>query len=352
MATMKDVATLAGVSLATVSHVINKSRPVSRELTERVESAMRTLSYHPNRIARSLRTKRTNTIGLVVSDITNPFFSNVARGAEDAAASVGFSVVISNTDEDEAKEEACVQTMLKAQYDGVVFAATGSQSRALVALRNARIPFVLIDRKVSAVDSDVVLSNNESAAFQATTYLLEQGHRTIGVILGNVGVTSSDERFVGFERAFCDFGVSIPSADYVARGSYRIEGGRAACRELLFRSPRPTAIFIVNNRMTIGALEEVIASGLSCPEDISIVGFDDFEGLSLFKPPITTVAQQPYELGREAVGLLLKRIDGQGDSATTERRLNCELIIRESVRSLADRLNPEGSDALGVSKKG
>lgn len=349
---MKDVATLAGVSLATVSHVINGSRPVSQELTERVESAMRTLSYRPNRIARSLRTKRTHTIGLVVSDITNPFFSNVVRGVEDAAAAAGFSVAISNTDEDETKEEACVQTMLKAQHDGVVFAATGSQSRALVALQDAKIPFVLIDRKVSAVNSDVVLSNNESAAFRATTYLLELGHRTVGVILGNVGVTSSDERFAGFESAFRAFGVSAPSADYVARGSYRIEGGREACRELLSRTPHPTAIFIVNNRMTIGALQELMASGLSCPEDISIVGFDDFEGLSLFKPPITTVAQQPYRLGREAMELLLKRVDGEGDGTTTERRLDCELIVRKSVRSLADGLNPEGFDALGALKEG
>jgi len=173
-----------------------------------------------------------------------------------------------------------------------------------------------------------------------------QGHREIGVILGDAGVTSSDERFLGFESAFRALGFPVPSSNYVARGSYRIDGGRAACRELLSQSHRPTAIFVVNNRMTIGALEEIIASGLSCPEDISIIGFDDFEGLSLFGPPITTVAQKPHELGREAVELLLKRIEGESDRATTERRLGCELIVRKSVRSLADRPNPEGSEAL------
>ena len=302
---------------------------------------MKALSYQPNRIARSLRTRKTHTIGLVITDITNPFFSYVVRGAEDCAASRGFSVVISNTDEDEVKEETCLQMMLEAQHDGVVVASTGTQSSPLITLRDAGIPFVLIDRKVTGVEADVVLSDNEPAAFRATSYLLEHGHRVIGAVLGRRGVTNSVERYLGFRNAFWALGIPAPADSYAVSGDYRVEGGRIACQELLARSPRPTAIFVANNRMTIGALQTLMKSGLSCPEDISVIGFDDFEGLSLFDPPITTVAQQPYKIGYEAVGLVLNRIERKETGCALERRLDCELVIRESVLPMVDRESRE-----------
>ena len=330
MVTMRDVAKSADVSLATVSHVINNTRFVSSELTNRVEEVMEALSYRPNRIARSLRTKRSHSISLVVSDITNPFFSAVVRGAEDAAVRNGFSVVVSNTDEDQVKEERCLEVMRETQPDGVIITPTGRRKKSLLGLQEAMIPLVLIDRKVPGVKADVVLSENVDAAFQATRYLIERGHKCIGVILGEKGVTSSDERFKGFKKALRQSNISLNEAN-VVRGHYRIAGGRVACQELLALEKRPSAIFAVNNRMTIGALEALQAARLRCPRDISVIGFDDFEALTLLDPPLTTVAQQPYQLGYEAVEILMNRIDGDRTDDFREYRLNCNLIVRKSV---------------------
>ena len=321
---------MANVSTSTVSHVINGTRFVSPELAARVRAAMEELSYRPNQIARSLRTKRSRTISLVISDITNPFFSVVVRGAEDAAVQEGYSIAIWNTDEDSEKEERCIASVQESRSDGVIFVPTGYHKKPLLQLQKEGIPVVLLDRKVPGVKADVVLSNNVEAAFQATSYLIENGHSRIAIILGRKGVTSSDERFKGFKKAMRKAGIPM-EREYIVRGDYRVEGGRQACQTLLELDPPPTAIFVVNNRMTVGALEALQEAQYSCPEDVSLIGFDDFEGLSLFDPPVTTVAQQPYQLGYEAVKTLLTRIHGENPAGFTEHRLECTLVIRGTV---------------------
>ncbi len=333
MTTMRDVAQRANVSLATVSHVINGTRYVSPELAERVHTAMAELAYQPNRIARSLRTRRSHSIALIISDITNPFFAHVVRGAEDAASARGFSVVVSNTDEDEKKEAKAVQVVIGSQHDGVVIASTGMAQNEFERLRKAKVPLVLLDRRLPSVKADHMLSNNEPAAFEATEYLIQNGHRRIGIILGRKGIATSEERLEGFRNALRKYDIPSNPA-YEGRGHYRVDGGRQACTELLMQVPRPTAIFAVNNRMTIGVLQALVENNVRCPDDVSVVGFDDFDMLSLVNPPMTTVAQQPYELGRGAVEMLLNRIEGDTHAPPREVRLSCELIVRGSVRSI------------------
>lgn len=336
MSTMRDVAQRAKVSLATVSHVINGTRYVSADLTARVLQAMQELSYRPNRIARSLRTRRSHTIALIVSDITNPFFAHVVRGAEDAASARGFSVVVSNTDEDEQKEAEAIRVVIEYQHDGVIIASTGQHHREFQRLQQANVPLVLLDRRVPSIRADHILSNNEQAAYEATQYLIERGHRRIGLILGRQGIATSEERHQGFRRALQENEIP-PSPTLEVRGDYRIDGGRRACLELLKQKPRPTALFPVNNRMTIGVLQALAEAEVRCPDDVSVMGFDDFDMLSIVTPPITTVAQQSYELGRGAVEMLLSRVEGDPDAPAKEVRLSCELLERGSV----SRIDPE-----------
>ncbi len=334
MATIKDVAQEAHVSLATVSSVINGTRYVSPELTQRVKEAMRKLDYQPNILARSLRTNRTHMISMTVTDITNPFFSSVVRGVEDAAAENGFRVIVSNTDEDIATEDDCLTSLQRRRTDGFIIVPTGFAGKGLRRLEQGRVPFVLVDRRVAGIDSDVVLSNNVQAACQAVTHLIEHGHQRIGIILGRSGVTPSDERFLGYKEALEKAGLPLKE-ELVTRGDFRIDGGGMACHALLQLGDPPSAIFVVNNRMVVGAMEAIREAGLRCPKHISLVGFDDFDWVGLLEPPLTTVAQQPYQIGYQATELLMDKITNPSKHIPREYRVSCELVLRGSVANVA-----------------
>ena len=330
MVTIKDVAKEAGVSLATVSHVVNGTRYVSPELTQRVKEAMQKLDYQPNALARSLRTNRTHTISLIVSDISNPFFASVVRGVEDAAAENGFRVIISNTDEDPIRENHCLAGLQRRRTDGFIITPTGSIKKGLERLEKGGVPFVFVDRKVEGIETDVVLSKNVDGAYEAVTHLIENGHKWIAIILGREGVTPSEERFCGYRNALEDAGLPIEE-DLIKRGDFRIDGGGTACHELLQLAKPPSAIFVVNNRMVIGAMEAIREAGWKCPEDISIIGFDDFDWMGLLKPPLTTVAQRSYRIGYLAAEILVGRINGASIPGGQEHRVGVELVVRKSV---------------------
>lgn len=340
MTTIKDVAEKAGVSLATVSHVVNGTRYVSPELTQRVKEAMQKLDYQPNALARSLRTNRTHTISLIVSDISNPFFASIVRGVEDAAAENGFRVIVSNTDEDPITEDHCLTVLQQRRTDGFIIVPTGVVGKGLKRLTQSSTPFVFVDRRVDGIDADIVLSENVNGAYQATAYLIEQGHTRIGIILGRKGVTPSEERFCGYEKALKEAGLPIEE-DLIKRGDFRIDGGGAACHELLQLAKPPSAVFVVNNRMVIGAMEAIREVGLKCPDDISIVGFDDFDWVGLLEPPLTTVSQQPYQIGYQASELLTSKIVGRAKHLFQEYRVSCNLVCRSSVANVGMRSSHE-----------
>lgn len=332
--TIKDVANQAGVSVATVSHVINETRYVSPELTERVNEAMEKFDYKPSAIARSLKTERTHTIGLIVSDISNPFFSSLLRGAEDFALENHHSLMVCNTDETVAKEKLYIDVLLQRKIDGLIIAPTGKTDENLIALRERDIPFVFIDRRVQGVQADAVLSDNFEGARVATKHLIDCGHRNIGIILGLKSVSTSEERFEGYRQALRKADLEY-DPELVQRGQSKVAGGTRAVEDLLSLEFPPTAIFSTNNLMTIGAMQGIQKSEYSCPEGISLVGFDDFEWASTFNPQLTTVAQVPYEIGARAVGLLFNRMQDRS-SDYQEVRIPTELKIRNSTAHLGD----------------
>ena len=334
MATIKDVAQDAGVSTATVSHVLNGTRPVSEELAERVRQSVAKLDYHPDRIARSLRTQRTHAIGLIVSDISNPFFSVLVRGAEDAASELGYSIMISNTDEDSEKERLHVTALRQRRIDGLLIAPTEGADENVQLLSASGIPFVFVDRRIEGVRATCILSDNVGGAYAAAQHLLEHGHRRIGIILGLEGTSTSRERHQGY-RAALEEAAAAEEASLVVRGDYRIAGGSRACNELLDLPNPPTAIFSLNNLMAIGVLCAIRERGMRFPDDISVISFDSPWWMDrVMSPALTYIGQEPYEIGRQAMCRLARMIDtAEQEPAEEIVRIPTRLEIRDSVSS-------------------
>jgi len=328
MATIRDVAEKAGVSVATVSHVINGTRKVAPETEARVRRAMEELGYQPNAIAQSLRKRTTYAIGILVSDITNPFFATIVRGAEDAALEAGYSVIVCNSDEDPQKEDMYIRALWRRRIDGMLIAPTrDGTSPAIQELVQRKLPFVFVDRKAKGIEADAVLSDNIGGAYLATKHLIERGHKRIGIVLGIPGATTTEERLLGYRQALEEAGIPF-SEDLVVWGGYRMEGGRKACAKLLSLSDPPTAIFSTNNLMTVGVLQELSHRGIKIPEEVAVVGFDDLEWAEIVHPPLTVVAQRPYEIGYQAFKILLERLNRL--EGKQEVRVSVELKIRRS----------------------
>jgi len=333
-ASMVDVAREAGVSVSTVSNVINGVRPVSPELKASVTSAMRQLRFRPNALARSLKTQKTYTLGVVVSDITNPFFSSVVRGAEDAASEQGYSTIICNTDENPVDEHLYVELLLQRKVDGLLIVPTGDKDN-LQAISESSVPFVFVDRVVHGVEADAVLSDNIGGAAEATRYLLSMGHRRIGLMTGPEALTPSVERAEGFTRTLAEAGIPAEETPVhmgclqTARAAQVIEG-------MVKSKPRISAVIATSNTILIGILGRLHSLGISCPEEISIIAFDDPDWMQLLAPPLTTVAQDPYMMGFEATGLLLRKFSRPiSRQKNIEVRVGMKLIVRESVLRIA-----------------
>jgi len=327
--TIKDVAKEAGVSIATVSYVINNTRYVSTELMEKTNKAIKKLSYRPDAIARGLKTKKTHTIGLIISDLSNPFYSSLIKGVENFAMKKNYSLIICNTNETLNKENLYIDVLLKKKIDGLIIAPTGKNIEIFAQLKDEKVPFVFVDRKIKGIEIDVVLSDNIKGAYEATKHLIELGHKKIGVLIGLKSITTSIERFRGYKKALKEYNIDI-DPKLLVEGSSRIESAQESIVELLNKPYRPTAIFSTNNLMTIGAMRGIVKKGLKCPDEISLVGFDDFDWASTFKPTLTTVAQQPYKLGEKAAEMLCKRIKNKSGKFK-EIRIPTELRIRNST---------------------
>lgn len=328
MVTIKDVAKRAGVSTATVSRVLNDDPRVTPANRQSVLEAVSALNYRRDRIARNLRVRRSQIIGLIISDIQNPFFTSVVRGVEDLAYENDFTVLLCNSDEDARKECLYLDIMISERAAGVIVSPaveTGNHSKAVM---QAGIPVVAVDRRMQDLEVDTVVVDNSQGAYQVVRHLLEMGHRRIGFIGGPTQVTTAQERKDGYLRALGEQGIA-PDPTLIKTSDYKLLGGYQATCQVLDLAEPPTAIFAANNLTTLGALNCIHENGLRIPQDIAIVGFDDMPWATSLNPPLTAVAQPTYELGRMAADLLLQRIKDP-TREVVEVKLGSRLIIRES----------------------
>jgi len=327
-ASIYDVARESGVSVFTVSAVINNKAHVSKKLRERVEEAIRKLKYRPNLIARSLAKQRTHTIGMIVPDIANPFFPMVVRGAEDAAQKHGYNLLLCNSDDNLDKEEREIELLLSKRVDGILLTKAAEDFRPALhqMIKDARIPFVLVMRTYPKLTKDAVITDDYQGAYDAVCHLARAGRRRIGLISGPLKVSNALARFQGFQDALKATGLPFEK-ELMVEGDYRIESGFRAGHALL--SYRPDGIYIANHLMTVGLLKAAEEMGLRCPDDFGLVSFDDYPWLGVFRPKLTTVELPKHQLGSESAELLIARIAGNRKKAEL-RKLQPELRIRES----------------------
>lgn len=331
MPTMKDVAARAGVSTATVSRALNRDGNGVKDATHsKVLEAVRELGYHPNHLPRNLRFSTSRTLGLVISDINNPFFPAVARGCEDVAQRHGYTVVLSNTDESSDREVTALRTMAAERAAGVMVASTGTTNEGVRALSDMGIPVVALDRFIEGIDVDSVTVDNLGGAYEAVSHLAALGHERIAMISGPQMASSIRARQAGYEKAIGVHGLT--GHDLVRRGDLRTEGGRRATLEVLDISQPPTAIFSVNNQTTVGVLSALSERGLRIPDDISVIGFDDLATAELLDPPLSVVDQPAYELGERGAELLLRRVENPA-VPIEQLVLRPSLVLRASTDS-------------------
>jgi LacI family transcriptional regulator len=330
--TQNDVAQRAGVSQATVSLVLNKvSRSnIPEETRLRVINAIDELGYRPNTLASSLRLGKTQTLGLILPDIANPFFAEVSRSIEIAAFEQNYNLILCNTEGDIDRELLYVDVLCNRQVDGIIFVAMGDQADSLQRVLCKNIPVVMIDRDLPGTEVDAVLTDNRLGGFQATQHLIDLGHYRIGCIAGPSSVTPSAGRGEGYLAALAEHNIPADENLYV-RGDFHPYSGWAAARSMLALREPPTAIFAGNDLMAIGALRAITEAGLHVPEDISLVGFDNIELASYTNPPLTSVAQPIHEAGQMAVNFLLERIR-EPDQPFRRAILPTSLIVRNSSK--------------------
>lgn len=330
MANIKDIAKQANVSVATVSHVINKTRYVSEELIDRVEKAMEMLGYQPNNIARNLRTNKVKTIGLIIPDVSNSFYSSLVKGIEEVVVDKGSGLIVCNTYDKVSMEEFYVRLLMQDKIDGFIIAPTGRYHDELKQLRKMNIPRVLVDRKVEAMDVDTILSDNEGGAYNATCHLIKRGHERIALIYGPVNVTTSIERLNGYKKALEDFGIKY-DPQLVGSTDSNPESTLPVFERIISLENKPTAIFSGDNQITLGLIKGIISKGYEYPKDISIIGFDDFEWASIITPAITTIAQNPVLMGSTAAKVLFSKFE-EIKQEHKEIRIPTELIVRKSTQ--------------------
>lgn len=330
MASIRDVAQRANVSTATVSHVINRTRYVSPELTERVQAVMLELSYHPDAVARSLRRRETLTIGLLVPNVEIPFFAAVTHSVERAAADRGYNIILCNSEWQQNKELNQLQELIARQVDGLICISPGMNAARVALVIDAGTPVVTFERPMLDAGLDAVGIDNHNGAYQGTQHLLALGHRRIAAITGLTISSLSDERLQGYRAALSDAGLQFDSS-FVYPGDYLPETGRQAVEHFLSLPKKPTAIFAFNDMMALGVLQALSEQGLHVPQDMAVLGFDGIL-LSRYMCPALTTVKQPIEgMGQLAVELLLKRIRNQGSTQAQYIKLEPELIIREST---------------------
>lgn len=329
MSTIRDVAKRAGVATMTVSRVINNSGYVSEATRAKVELAIAELGYVPNMLGPSLRFNQTNTLALILTDITNPFWTTLARGVEDAAQEKGYSVILCNTDESPQKQDQYLTMLLKRRIDGILFVPADNDANPVQLIQKHKISVVLLDRNVPDVDVDIVRGDSFGGAYQLAQHLIELGHKYIAILSGPKNISTSVERVAGFCRAMEEAGLDH-NLENVYWGSFSQNLGCEMAEQALKTTPRPTAFLAVNNFIANGALQTFSEFGLRVPEDVSLVTFDDIPAIINPVPYLTVASQPAYEMGYQATQLLLTRLANEGPKERQEIVLPTKILIRES----------------------
>lgn len=336
MPTMKDVAARADVSTATVSHVINNTRFVGPELKARVLEAMGELDYRPDGLARSLRKGSTRTLGIIVSDILNPFYTAVVRGVEDSVVRAGYNLIVCNSDDVLEKEKQYVHLLQEKRVDGIILTPAGGEDHAhLLRAISQRLPLIFLDRRMAGLKVDTVLVDHYKGAFEAVSFLAAQGYGRIATVAGVEGVASGDERMRGYHDALRAAGMKVDGA-LVVRSDFKREDAYIRTSEFFEQVEPPIALFVQNNQMMLGVLRAMTERGWRLKDDVGVVFFDDTEWAPFVYPPLTAVAQPTYELGREAARLLLRRLQrGSAGGAAGGRARTITLAPELKIRGSA-----------------
>ena len=331
MSNMKQIAKMARVSLGTVSHVLNNSANVREPVRQRVLEAVSAVGYQPNQLARGLRRDKTNMIGMVIPDITNPFFPAVVRGAEDVAFANGYRLVLCNSDNHHSKELAHLNELRTYLPAGIIVIPSNFSDLTAQAevYRRAGTGVVCIDRLPKNWRGDSVTVDNEQGAFQAVDYLVKLGHKHLATVTGPLHLTNAKDRLAGFNRALDEAKIHI-LPEYIQEATFDKRGGYLKTLALLHLVPRPTAIFAANDMIALGALLAIREGGLRCPEDVSLVGFDDLDLGETTNPALCSVSQSGYQLGASAAGILIDRIKGD-DGPAKHVVLKTSLTLRNSA---------------------
>jgi LacI family transcriptional regulator len=341
--TIADVARRAGVSTATVSRVLSGVGRASPTTHARVEAAARDLGFRPSDVARSLKRRSTLTLGLIVTDIENPYFPQLVRAVEDAAISDGYAILLCNADEDPEREASYLDLLVERRVDGLIVAASTIGSRQGEWLANAPLPAVLVNTAAPGSGLPTIVSDNRAGGSAAARHLLELGHRRFGYLMPPPRNLDAPDRLAGVRDALVATGLDTdgdPPALAIGNGASTVTGGEAAMAALLALVPRPTAVIAYNDLMAIGAMRAIRDRGLSVPADLSLIGFDDVAFAAYVEPALTTLRQESAEMGRWAVATLTARIKaarGEGEARPASpapdepRVVPVQLVVRAST---------------------
>jgi DNA-binding LacI/PurR family transcriptional regulator len=332
MTTIREIAKALGVSLSTVSAVINKRHYISPSMRARVEKALQDANYQPNKIARSLRLRESRTIGLIVPNLAAPFFSGLMRGTEDYLSSAGYQLIVADSREDWKRQEGYLASFAGRITDGIILSTCVASDQQIATIPGVvrDVPFVFVDRCPHDAKTICVLVDNEQAGFTATQHLIELGHRHIAIITGPLSLLNAAERFRGYKRALRTHGIPLDRR-LVRTGETTEDSGYWHGSELLRQVNPPTAVLGCSLLATLGVLTAIRELAISCPQDVSLVGFDDFAWSSLLSPPLTMVRQPAIELGAAAGKAILKRLQAPNQDMVEKVVLPTQLIVREST---------------------
>ncbi|OPH53686.1 substrate-binding domain-containing protein [Vibrio campbellii] len=334
MATMKDIAKLAGVSTSTVSHVINKTRFVSEEISERVNNAAKELNYYaPSALARSLKVNRTKTIGMLVTTSTNPFFGEVVKGVERSCYHKGYSLILCNTEGDNERMRESINTLLQKRVDGLILMCSSLEGERIdVFERYPDIPVVVMDWGPMLFTSDKIQDNSLRGGYLAAKYLIDCGHKEVGCITGPLIKHQAQMRYEGYKRAMLEAELEF-NANWIVESDFECEGGYQAFKKMVERGSLPSSIFVSNDMMAMGVINAANELGIQIPEQLSIIGYDDIHIAKFMSPSLTTIHQPKYRLGQAAVETLLRKLDEKSDEAQVVQ-LEPTLVERKSVKYL------------------
>ena len=338
MATIKDVARLAQVSISTVSHVLNGTRFVSEDTKEKVNSAVEALGYKPSALARGLKTNKTHSIGMLTGSNANPFFAEVIHGVEACCYERGYHLVLCNSEDDLEKQASYLKTLEEKQVDGMMIMSSHSDPAFFDLLRRKQeqkdyCPMVILDSHPSGLNADIITEDPINGAYQATRHLISKGHKDIACICGPFTYSPSSERLEGFKMAMHEANLSTPEQWFI-EGELTAKSGYDAVVNLLRQSKHPSALFVGNDLMAIGAICALQTKGLKVPEDVSVIGYDNIDLSAYTSPPLTTINQPKAELGRLAANTLIDRIENKVKT-TTVKVLKSELIERKSIKDIS-----------------